>query len=76
LWVHFILDILDNEALPFLHTVFQEHILELWVVEGCDASIRLDLIGVLLPDPEIALSLRVDQERVTSGVGNHDTILD
>jgi hypothetical protein len=46
------------------------------MVQSGNASGRVDEFGVFVLNPILALTLRIDQERVSTGIGHHDTVLD
>lgn len=74
--IHLILNTLNHNGLPLLQTILQEVVLELRVVQIGQRPILIHRIGVFLHDPVLSLTLWINQQWITSGVRDHDTILD
>lgn len=73
--INIIFDALDDESHAFFHTVLQEEVLELRVVESDNGSELINGLSILVLDPVLPLDLRIDHERETGAVSHHDPVL-
>mmetsp|Transcript_15630 Transcript_15630/g.42639 ORF Transcript_15630/g.42639 Transcript_15630/m.42639 type:complete len:1180 (-) Transcript_15630:893-4432(-) len=74
--IHVILDVFNDEAETFTHGEL-DLILQLGAAQRCDTVSNEILDAHVLPglDPPVRLCLRVDHQRVPTGLRDHDTVL-
>jgi hypothetical protein len=74
--INFSFNSFNNKSFSFFHTIFKEIIFEFRMVLVGNRPSFIDEFFIFVLDPDLTLSLRIDQHSVSGTVSNHDTILD